>query len=592
LKRRAPLHCILAAILLLASPAIGAARPASQATVQPQVWQILAAEGQADVLVVLRAQADLSGASRLPTKEAKGRYVYEQLSAVAREGQRELRAALDAQDVDYQSFAIVDAILIRADTALVESMAGRSDVARIVSNPQVKVLPGPAPQVSAAMPAGAEPNLVRVHADQVWALGYTGQGIVVAGQDTGYDWDHPALRDQYRGWDGAVADHDYNWHDAIHSGGGLCGHDSPEPCDDQGHGTHTMGTLVGDDHAGAQVGMAPGARWIGCRNMDRGVGTPATYLECFQFFLAPYPVEGTTDEGIPELAPDVVNNSWSCPPGEGCDADTLQAAVEALRQAGIVIVVSAGNSGSGCATLEDPPALYEHSFSIAAFDHRTDGIAPFSSRGPVTYGGETYVKPDIAAPGVGVWSCVPGGGYASMSGTSMAAPHVAGAVALLLSAAPGYRGQVGAIEGVLTASAEPRTTSQGCGGDSPTAVPNNVWGWGILDVLAAVQLATTEGFVQGTVTSAPDGTPLAGVLVTADFDSSPFGGAGLQAVSDASGSYALPLAAGTYDLTAQASGYLPQTIHGVVIVNGQVTTQDLILAPVWRLYLPLIVRRS
>jgi serine protease AprX len=590
LKRRVPLYCILIALLLLASPAIGAARPVSQAAVQPQVWQILAAQGQADVLVVLQAQADLSAASRLPAKEAKGRYVYEQLTAVAREGQRDLRATLDALGVAYQSFTIVDALLIRADAALVESLAARSDVARIVSNPQVKVLPTPASQVSSAMPTGIEPNLVRVHADAVWALGYTGQGVVVGGQDTGYDWDHPALEDQYRGWDGAAASHDYNWHDAIHSGGGICGADSPEPCDDEGHGTHTMGTLVGDDHAGAQVGMAPGARWIGCRNMDRGVGSPATYLECFQFFLAPYPVEGTTDEGLPELAPDVVSNSWSCPPGEGCDAGTLQVAVEALRQAGIVVVVSAGNSGQSCATVRDPPALYEHSLSVAAFDHRTDSIAPFSSRGPVTYGGETYVKPDIAAPGVGVWSCTPGGGYASMSGTSMAAPHVAGAVALLLSAAPGYRGQVGAIEAVLAASAEPRTTGQGCGGDSPTAVPNNVWGWGILDALAAVQLASADGSLQGMVSSAPGGAPLAGALVTAHAAPSLFGGTGLQAVSDTSGSYALPLAAGTYSLTAWASGYLPQTIDGVVVVSGGVATQDFALAPVWRFYLPLIAR--
>lgn len=119
-------------------------------------------------------------------------------------------------------------------------------------------------------------NLQLVGADQVWALGATGQGVVIGGQDTGYDWDHPALIEQYRGWDGLSADHNYNWHDAIHSNSGFndCGADSPEPCDDNRHGTHTMGTMVGDDGAGNQVGMAPGAEWIGCRNMDEGVGTP------------------------------------------------------------------------------------------------------------------------------------------------------------------------------------------------------------------------------------------------------------------------------------------------------------------------------
>ncbi|HZE16877.1 MAG TPA: S8 family serine peptidase, partial [Mycobacterium sp.] len=330
-----------------------------------------------------------------------------------------------------------------------------------------------------------------MNADDVWALGYTGQGIVVAGQDTGYDWDHPALKAQYRGWNGATADHDYNWHDAIHSGGGVCGADSREPCDDQGHGTHTMGTIVGDDGAN-QVGMAPGAKWIGCRNMDQGVGTPATYMECFEFFLAPYPVDSTPAQGDPAMAPDVVNNSWSCPPAEGCDPDSLELPVEALRQAGIVVVVSAGNEGSSCSSVTNPPAIYEQSFSVGAFYSGTNSveIAGFSSRGPVTYGGETYAKPDIAAPGVNVRSSVPGGGYDYSQGTSMAAPHVAGGVALLLSAAPDFLGRVDAVEQILTGSAEPKTTIQGCGGDAPDAVPNNVWGWGILDCLAAVRAVT------------------------------------------------------------------------------------------------------
>ncbi len=152
----------------------------------------------------------------------------------------------------------------------------------------------------------------------MWAAGYTGQGAVIGGQDTGYDWDHPALKNQYRGWNGASADHDYNWHDAIHVTGSICGANSPEPCDDDDHGTHTMGTMVGDDGLGNQIGMAPGARWIGCRNMNDGVGTPATYTECYEWFIAPYPVGGTPDQGDPSKAPDVINNSWGCPPSEGC----------------------------------------------------------------------------------------------------------------------------------------------------------------------------------------------------------------------------------------------------------------------------------
>ena len=148
-----------------------------------------------------------------------------------------------------------------------------------------------------------------------------------------------------------------------------------------------------------------------------------------------------------------------------------------------MVVVSAGNDGSGCGSVEDPPGLYQQSFTVGAFDHTTDLIAGFSSRGPVTYGDETYSKPDIAAPGVSVRSSLRGGGYGLSSGTSMAAPHVAGAVALLLSAVPAYEGDIDAIERALTSSAEPKPDGQ-CGDPEP---PNNVWGSGALDVLAAVR---------------------------------------------------------------------------------------------------------
>src|SRR4030095_5995068 len=152
--------------------------------------------------------------------------------------------------------------------------------------------------------------------------------------------------------------HDFNWHDSVHSGGGSCGPNSPQPCDDDGHGTHTMGTAVGDGGMGNQIGMAPGAKWMGCRNMNEGVGTPASYTECMEFFLAPYPVNGTPAQGNPDLAPDVTTNSWGCTADEGCSPGTLQAAVEAQRAAGILMVVAAGNSGPGCSTVDDPPSLF------------------------------------------------------------------------------------------------------------------------------------------------------------------------------------------------------------------------------------------
>src|SRR5262249_53404014 len=142
----------------------------------------------------------------------------------------------------------------------------------------------------------------------------------------------------------------------------VCGNDSPEPCDDQAHGTHTTGTMVGDDGAGNQIGMAPGAKWIGCRNMDANVGTPARYIECMQWFLAPTRINGSDPD--PTKAPDITINSWGCPASEGCSANTLQAAVEAQAAAGIMMVVAAGNSGSGCSNVSDTASIYTVSYGV------------------------------------------------------------------------------------------------------------------------------------------------------------------------------------------------------------------------------------
>jgi serine protease AprX len=479
--------------------------------VSPGVWDATADGAEADFFLLLAEQADLSDAASQPNREARLGYVYDRLREMALRSQAPLRKELVASGSHYRAFYIVNMLLVTGDRVLVERMAARPDVARIASNPRVRQALPPAEE-PAAVPSAAstiEWGLQHINADDVWAQGYTGTNIVVAGQDTGYDWDHPALIRQYRGYNGVTATHDYNWHDAIHSGGGSCGADSPEPCDDQSHGTHTMGTIVGDDGAGRKIGVAPGARWMGCRNMDQGYGTPETYAECFEFFLAPYVVGGDPlADGVPDLAPHVINNSWTCPESEGCHGDereVLRQIVENVRAAGIVVVASAGNDGPGCSTVQDPAAIYDAAFSIGATGSSGD-IASFSSRGPVTRDGSGIPKPDVSAPGVGVTSCVPGTGYSSKSGTSMAGPHVAGAIALLWSAAPNLIGNVDATEMVIARTARPHTTTLTCGTDQPGDVPNNVYGWGIIDALAAVKAATARVVVTKTA-SFPAGVP-------------------------------------------------------------------------------------
>ncbi|MBN1874333.1 MAG: S8 family serine peptidase [Anaerolineae bacterium] len=580
--------------------------------ISPTVWTATADSAVAEVLVVLQSQADVDAAfaarARTVDKATRGRAVQQALWDVAETTQMSLRAWLDIRGVAYRSFYIVNMLQLEADRALLLEIAARPEVARIVTNPRAKGdLGEPASQgisglritdyglritdYSSLSTLSIEWGVQKINAPQVWQLGYTGEGVVVAGQDTGYDWDHPALKAGYRGWDGAVVDHNYHWHDAIHSEGGVCGADSPEPCDDHGHGTHTMGTIVGDDGVGNQVGVAPGARWIGCRNMDRGYGTPATYVECFEFFLAPYPVGGDPSQGDPAFAPDVINNSWGCPPSEGCDAEhieILRQVVQNVRAAGILVVSSAGNSGPGCGSVEDPPALYAATYTVGS-TNSSDVIANSSSRGPVTVDGSGIRKPDIAAPGVYVRSSIPGGGYDYKSGTSMASPHVVGTIALVWSARPELRQTLTETEMLLNTTAVPRY-STACA-DLLDTVPNNVYGWGRVDALAAVERALAQGTLTGVVKNT-EGEPLAGAQIQVE-ESLPGTSLYLALTHTQSssttttfeGAYRLEMPEGTYTVSASLDTYTPVTLTDVSVSAAQTTTLNFVLTstvvPVW-----------
>ena len=446
-----------------------------------------AMDQETEFILFLAEQADLTAAAARPTRSGKGVYVFAQLTAVAERTQRPLLATLQSRQAEYRPYWVANMIWVRGDWGVLQAAAQHAEVAYVYANPSVQ-LREPLPPPTLTTPQGIEGNITQIGAPLVWDAGITGQNIVIGGQDTGYDWDHSALINQYRGWDGQQADHSYNWHDAIHSDGGICGPDAAEPCDDHGHGTHTMGILVGDDGQGNQIGVAPGARWIGCRNMDRSFGTPITYSECFQWFIAPTDAQGQNPD--PARAPHVINNSWACPPGEGClDPLILQTVVANTRAAGILVVASAGNSGAiGCSSVDTPPAIYDEAFTVGAVTS-SDLLASYSSRGPVLSDGSGRLKPDVVAPGSSIRSSGLNDTYTYNSGTSMAAPHVAGLAALIMSANPNLIGQVASVEDVIINTALPRTSSENCGGVPGSQWPNNSYGYGRIDAYAAVMTA-------------------------------------------------------------------------------------------------------
>lgn len=582
-----PLFSLLVA-LGMPAPALfaqaGEPRAAQQAQVSDHLQaQLQTTEGPVSLLIVLRDQVESNAALaranlRNGDRQAKAAFLYHELTTTARRTQASLRAWLAGQGIPYRAFYLINMIEVQGDVRVVDALRRRPEVDRLISNPLIdqglhRLPQAPPFTMVGANEAQATPmrpyGLDFTHAPDVWALGYRGQGIVLASQDTGVEWEHPALKAAYRG---VITDtttttitHRYNWYDAWGTEGrpARCANDAQIPCDDDGHGTHTVGTMLGDATvmSGTLLGMAPAAAWIGCRNMNNGVGTPASYTACFEFFLAPYPQGGDPfTDGRPDLAPHIINNSWGCPPSEGCDADSLQQVVETVRAAGQMVVASAGNSGvGGCGTVQDPIAIYDASFSVGAHSN-TGAIASFSSRGTVTVDGSGRLKPDISAPGVFVYSANINGGFALLSGTSMASPHVAGAVALLWSALPDLVGDIDMTEQALIKSAAPVPFNQ-CGEGSSPVTPNNTYGYGRLDILAAVQLAQQPATAAITVTNdIPSGVRVA---LTDELT-----GYQYEAITGSDGVARFSkLYAGSYRLTLNGLPAIPQSVP--LIANEQ-----------------------
>ncbi len=480
---------LLAIVLLAVQPLLRRLSGRGAFTLIPGVLAVVAFAGmyvglgrtgvQADTFFVVMAdQLDTSAARDIAEPKARAAAVYEMLTDHAASTQAYLRTFLDQQGMDYTPYYLVNGIEVEGNPLLRAQIAARPDVARILNSPHARPLPANAegitiPPDQSYMPRSLAAGVDAIDAEKVWTdLQDTGTGIVVGIADSGVDWHHPAVRSQYLG---STGNHDYTWFDPWEG--------TSEPTDTGGHGTHTTGTILGSDG----IGVAPGAKWIACRNLARNLGNPGYYLDCMQFLFAPFPQGGDPfTEGDPARGAQVTNNSWGCPPQEGCDAITLSIAVENLSNAGQMFVVSAGNDGPTCDTIW-APANAEDGLAVGASDPTTGDIADFSSRGPVLGDGSGRIKPDVTAPGESIQSSVPGGGYASLDGTSMAGPHVAGVVALMWSANPDLIGNIDLTKQIIEETAGYRSAPDLCGAD--TGTENNVYGYGNIDAFKAVQAA-------------------------------------------------------------------------------------------------------
>ncbi|KYK23719.1 hypothetical protein AYK21_02240 [Thermoplasmatales archaeon SG8-52-2] len=367
--------------------------------------------------------------------------------------------------------------IIRVDTyqSVVDNIAKRDDVYKIYPNYQIELIaPVEDNIVNEPINRGdIEPGVEAVRATEVWEeFNITGDGVLVATIDSGVDGDHPAIATRWAG----VADPRYEghpewaWFDPYT-------YQNDFPYDLNGHGTHTMGIVCGGA-PGDQIGVAPGALWISS-GLIQTQDIPqfvSDAIESFEWLVDP--------DGDPETnwdVPDVCSNSWGLyeplgyPP---CD-ETFWTFIDACESAGIVIIFIAGNEAyAGLRSPADRAIDDYRTFSVGAVDANDPDwpVWIWSSRGP-TYcnpNGSEAIKPDIAAPGIDIRSSIPGGGYDSYSGTSMAAPHVNGVVALMRELNPNI--SVKSIKEIIYKTAY----------DLGDFGEDNDYGWGMIDAYEAV----------------------------------------------------------------------------------------------------------
>ena len=431
------------------------------------------------VIVQLRQKANLPPGRGLGRAEQLSR-VIKALSFTAERTQGPVKKFLEnrktsGQVEQFTAFWILNGFSVTATPDAILELSLQPDVLSVTTD-ELDIIPVSAPNYL----SNPEANITLVNAPSLWGKGYTGQGVVVASMDSGVDLSHSDLSSRWRGGSNS-------WYDPY-------GQHPTTPTDKSGHGTWTMGVMVGGDAGGTSIGVAPDAQWIAVKMFNDAGGTTATAVHLgYQWLLDPDGSPATND------APDVVNNSWSFS-APGCNLD-FEPDLQVLRAAGILPVFAAGNGGPNANTSYSP-ANNPSAFAVGAINN-SSSIYGLSSRGPTTCGGSTGVFPEVVAPGVNINTTDLGGFYTTASGTSLAAPHVAGGLALLISAFPNL--SVTEQQNALINSAVDRGVTG----------PDDIYGYGRIDLLAAfnwlsspVPSTPTYTSVVSTATYTPSNTPV------------------------------------------------------------------------------------
>ncbi len=512
---------------------------------------------EASVEFVLR----LTDGADLVTVQFQREEVVQRLRTVAANSQADLLPLLHEAGFQVEaSFWITNALLVRGPAGQVSVLTTLPRVDRVHSNFQVEVLSSESTSREDVSTASLTWGLERVGADQVWSeFGVRGAGVRVCVSDTGVDVDHPDLAG--RMWSDVPGNPQYpgGWIEFSSSGNPVGG---STPHDTHGHGTHTSGTVLGGNASGTDIGMAPEATLMHALVLPGGGGSFAQVIGGIEWCVSPHDADGN-----PAGEPAQVHSmSW----GASAFVNELVDPIRNSYLAGTIPVAAAGNCGEGCT--DSPGNIYD-TLGIGASDEG-DLIASFSGGEVVSKASwssppadwpDQWVVPLLSAPGVNVYSSLPGGTYGSWEGTSMATPHVAGCAALMLGANPD----------LLPDDIRLALVDTAVWYDTYAPAPPDVrYGWGRMDCHAATTSVAFNGGIQGSVRDLEDGAPLQEAQLNAS-------GAGISRLvqSDDRGEYRISLPPGTYNLTVARFGYLPQTVTGLMVIPETWVNREFLLFP-------------